>query len=84
MTDTSLRVRLSEERHAAALEKELGDLAGFDLQRLDGHWDATVDGVLGDKLIVRVLNAVRAALGGEPSASAVVFLDGREYEVQAQ
>ncbi|HST14716.1 MAG TPA: hypothetical protein VLJ44_07700 [Gaiellaceae bacterium] len=83
MTDTSLRVRLSEERHAAALEKELGDLAGFDLQRLDGHWDATVDGVLGDKL-VRVLNAVRAALGGEPSASALVFLDGREYEVGAQ
>ena len=84
MTDTSLRVRLSEEHHAAALSKELGDLAGFDLQRLDGHWDATVDGVLADKLIVRVLNAVRTALGGEPSASALVFLDGREYEVQAQ
>ena len=83
MTETSLRVRLSEERHADALEKELGDLVGFDLQRLDDHWDATVDGVLGDKL-VRVLNAVRSALGGEPSASALVFLDGREYEVEAQ
>jgi hypothetical protein len=84
MTDTSLRVRLSEERHAAALAKELGDLTGFDLQRRDGHWDATVDGVLGDRMIVRVLNAVRTALDGEASASAVVFLDGREYEVQAQ
>ena len=84
MTDTSVRVRLSEERHATALAKELGELEGFGLQRINGHWDATVDGVLGDKIIVRVLNAVRAALGGEPSASALVFLDGREYEVQAQ
>ena len=84
MTDTPLRVRLSEERHATALAQELRDLEGFALQRVNGHWDATVAGVLGDKIIVRVLNAVRTALDGEPSASALVFLDGREYEVQAQ
>ena len=84
MTDKSLRVRLSDERHAAALASELDDLAELDLQRLDDHWDVTVGGVLGDRLLVRVLNAVNAALGGEPTATARVFLDGREYEVQAQ
>jgi|tagenome__1003787_1003787.scaffolds.fasta_scaffold15792458_1 hypothetical protein len=84
MNDKELRVRLSEERHAAALATELSDLDGLDLQRRDGHWDITVEGVVGDRLIVRVLNAVTAALGGEPTATARVFLDGREYEVQAQ
>jgi len=84
MPDKSLRVRLNEEHHAAALARELSDLEELDLRRLDGHWDVTVGGVVGDRLIVRVLNAVRVALGGEPAASARVFLDGREYEVQAQ
>lgn len=41
-------------------------------------------GALGDKLIVRVLNAVSTALHGEPTATALVFLDGREYQIQAQ
>ena len=84
MTGRSLRVRLNEEQHAAALARELGDLGGVDLQRLDGHWDVTVDGALGDKLVVRVLNAVRDALRGEPTATALVFLDGREYQIEAQ
>ena len=80
--DTSLRVRLSDERHAVALAQALNDLAGLELEQLDGHCDVTVGGVLGDRLIVRVLNAVRASLGGEPVATALVFLDGREYRVE--
>jgi hypothetical protein len=84
MTDKSLRVRLNEERHAAALARELSDLGGVDLQRLDGHWDVTVGDIVGDGLIVRVLNAVSSALNGEPTATALVFLDGREYQIQAQ
>jgi len=77
-----LRIRLSEERHARALERELGDLDGLDRHRLDGHWEVTIDGRLGAKVMVRVLNAVSSVLSGEVAESAVVFLDGREYQLR--
>jgi hypothetical protein len=76
-----LRVRLSEERHAVVLARELDDVEGLDVQRRDGNWEVTVDGSRGDRLIVRVLNAVSAALAGEPTATALVLLDGREYRL---
>jgi hypothetical protein len=79
-----LRVRLIDEHHAAALAHELGDLDGFELRPLDGIWEATVDGVLGDRVVVRVLNAVRRALAGDTTARAVVLLNGREYEVDGE
>ena len=79
-----LRVRLNEEHQAAALARELADLARFDLQQRGGTWEVTVRGVLGDKLVVGVLNAVSRALEGESAATARVFLNGREYEIQGE
>ena len=77
-----LRVRLNEEHHARALARELDDLSGFELARQDGTWEVTVSGLVGDKLVVRVLNAVSRVLNGETSATALVFLNGREYQIQ--
>ena len=79
-----LRIELSEERHARALEQELGEVGRLEPERRDGTWEFTVDGVVGDKLVVRVLNAVRSALAGDPTASARVSLDGREYQLQGE
>ncbi len=79
-----LRVRLNEERHATALAQELQDLARFDLERRDETWEITTGGALGDRGVVRVLNAVRRAHDGETAARAVVFLNGREYELSGE
>ena len=77
-----LRVRLSEERQAEAVARELRGLVPVDLHQSDETWEVTVRGVLGDKLVVRVLNAVRSALDGESTARARVLLNGREYELE--
>ena len=79
-----LRIRLSEERHARAVERELGKLAPLELEHRDGNWEVTVDGHLGDKLVVSVLNAVSSALAGDSAATAQVLLNGREYQLQGE
>jgi len=79
-----LRVRVTDERQAEALARELRDLVGFDLQQRDGTWEVTIDGAPGDKLVVRFLNAVRSALDGDSTATAVVLLNGREYQLDAK
>ena len=79
-----MRVRFGEERHATALARELADVAGLDLHRYDGVWEVSVDRPLGDRLVVRVLNAVSTVLAGEPSLTALVLLDGREYQIEGQ
>lgn len=79
-----LRIRLSEERHARALERELGEVTRFDLRRRAGAWEVTVNGDIGDRLVVRVLNAVSSALAGDSTATALVLLNGREYQLQGE
>jgi hypothetical protein len=37
-----------------------------------------------DAIVVQVLDAVRAALRGDPGASALVRLDGREYHMNGE
>ena len=39
---------------------------------------------LTNNLVARVLDAVRRSLAGEPSASALVTLDGHEYHLQGE
>lgn len=78
-----LRVRLAEARHAAALAQSLTGLDGLDIHCEAGNC-VSVDGVHGDRAVVAVLDAIRAALAGEPSASAHVLLDGREYHMQGE
>jgi len=79
-----LRIRLPAERHARALESELAAVAQLELEQRDGTWEVTVGGFLGDKLVVRVLNAVSNALAGDSTATAVVLLNGREYQLQGE
>lgn len=79
-----LRVRLSHERHATALAQELRDLARFKVERRDAIWEITIAGTLGDRAVVRVLNAVRLALDGESTATALVLMNGSEYVLQGE
>jgi len=79
-----LRVWLAEEEQALALARELAGIDGLELGREDGGWQVSVSDRGGDRLVVRVLDAVRRALAGQPEASATVLLDGREYQLEGE
>jgi hypothetical protein len=80
----SLIVRVADERRAIALAHELVGLTGLDLRPYDGGWEVAVDGATTDRLVVRVLDAVRQVLAGEPGVTAFVQLDGREYHMNGE
>jgi hypothetical protein len=79
-----LRVRLAEEGQALALAHELTGLDGLEVGREDGGWQVSISGRSDDRVLVHVLEAVRRALAGQPTASAKVLLDGREYQLQGE
>jgi hypothetical protein len=79
-----LRVRLNEEEQAHAVVRELAGVDGVALEPGGGAWEITVGDGTGDRLVVAVLDAVRRALTGQPAASALVLLDGREYRLQGE
>jgi len=73
---------VNEERHAVALARELIGVSDVDLQRELDKWVVVLRARQSDDLVGRVLDAVRRSLAGEPTASALVSLDGREYHLQ--
>jgi len=78
-----LQVRLAEEEQALALTRELAGIGGLEVGRENGGWQVSIgDG--GDRMVVHVLDAVRRALAGQPTASATILLDGREYQLQGE
>jgi hypothetical protein len=79
-----LIVRVADERRAIALAHELVGLTELDVRRNNGGWEVAVDGTDTDRLVVRVLDAVRQVLAGEPAATALVELDGREYHMNGE
>jgi hypothetical protein len=79
-----LKVRLNEEAQAHAVVRELVGVDGVALEPGGGAWEVTVGDGTGDRLVVAVLDAVRRALTGQPNASALVLLDGREYQLQGE
>jgi hypothetical protein len=79
-----LRVRLAEEEQALALARELTGIDGLEVEPEDGGWQVSVSDRGSDRVVVQVLDAVRRALAGQPSASARVLLDGREYQLQGE
>jgi hypothetical protein len=79
-----LRVRLAEEEQALALTRELAGIDGLEFGREDGGWQVSIADGGGDRVVVQVLDAVRRALTGQPTASATVLLDGREYQLQGE
>jgi hypothetical protein len=81
---TPLVVTLASEHHAAVVAGELGALGAVDLKRDGASWHVSVRRVPSDAIVVQVLDAVRAALRGDPGASALVRLDGREYHMNGE
>jgi hypothetical protein len=77
-----LRISVDEERHAVALAQELIGFSDIDLHPERDRWVVSLKAVPSNNLVVRVLDAVRRSLAGEPTALALVTLDGHEYHMQ--
>jgi len=79
-----VRIRVDDERHAVALTQELFGIAGLEVQQDRDAWEVRLANVDGDRVVVQVLDAVRRALAGDPEATALVKLDGREYRMRGE
>ena len=75
-----LRVRVAEERQAIALAQELIGIVRLDVYPENGAWEVALECGKTE----RVLDAVRRTLAGEPTASALVLLDGRGPHMQGE
>ena len=79
-----LRIRVGEERHAAALADELAGLAPIEVGRTSDAWEVSIDGLQTSTLVVSTLEAIRRTLSGQPSATAEVVLDGDTYRIDGE
>ena len=79
-----LRVRFEEEGHAAACVQQLGGVSGVHVQVDGASWEVNIEGANTEQFVVRLLEAVRQALAGDPTAFALVTLDGREYHLYGE
>jgi hypothetical protein len=83
-----LRISFDEERHAVALAQQLNGVSDVDLHAERDRWVVSLrarhTNNLTNNLVVRVLEAVRRSLTGEPTATALVTLDGHEYHLQGE
>jgi hypothetical protein len=79
-----LRVRVAEERQAIALAQELIGIVRLDVYPENGAWEVALECGKTDRVLVRVLDAVRRTLAGEPTASALVLLDGRGPHMEGE
>ena len=79
-----VRITVDEERQAVALAQELIGVSDVDLQPERDRWVVFLKTRHTDNLVVRVLDAVRRSLDGEPTASALVTLDGHDYHMQGE
>jgi hypothetical protein len=77
-----LRISVDEERQAVALAQELIGVSAVDLHPEHDRWVVSLRGRHSNNFIVRVLDAVRRSLAGEPAASALVTLGGQEYHME--
>jgi hypothetical protein len=79
-----VRITVDEEWQAVALAQELIGVSDVDLQPERDRWVVSLKTRHTDNLVVRVLDAVRRSLDGEPTASALVTLDGHDYHMQGE
>ncbi|MGB2952664.1 MAG: STAS domain-containing protein [Gaiellaceae bacterium] len=77
-----LRITVDEERQAVALAQELIGVSDVDPHPERDRWVVSLTAGHTDNFVVRVLDAVRQSLAGEPTASALVTVDGHEYHMQ--
>jgi hypothetical protein len=78
-----LRVTLDQQQLADALVLELSG-TNVSLHAESGSWIVSIDGATTDQLVLHALNAIRDTLARQPSASALVELDGREYVMRGE
>jgi hypothetical protein len=78
------RITVDEERHAIALARVSTASRRSTFYRERGKWVVSLKTRRTDNLVVRVLDAVRRSLAGEPLVSARVTLDGHEYHMQGE
>ena len=76
-------VTLDRQQLAEALAEQLSE-NDVSIHADNGHWIVSINGAKADHLVVRVLDATRATLAAEPSASALIELDGREYVMRGE
>jgi anti-anti-sigma factor len=77
-----LRITVDEERQAVALAQELIGVSEVDLHPKGDRWVVSLNAGHTDNLVARVLDVVRRSLAGEPTASALVTIDGHEHHMQ--
>jgi hypothetical protein len=69
------RVTLDQQRLTDALVRELSG-NNISVHAENGSWIVSIDGATTDQLVLHALNAIRDTLARQPSASALVELDG--------
>lgn len=79
-----LRIRVDREVHAIALGRDLAPLGTVDLQPYGLQWELSLHGPKTDRVVNRVLEAVRRTLEGKTSDVAEIILDGRTYHMQGE
>jgi anti-sigma B factor antagonist len=79
-----VRITVDEERRAVALARDLIGVSEVDLQPERGRWVLSLSARHTGNLVVRVLESVRRSLAGDPTASALISLDGREYHMHGE
>jgi anti-sigma B factor antagonist len=80
---SGVRITVDNERHGVALAQELSGVSDVVLEPERGKWVVSLKAGHGQThLVVRVLDAVRRTLVGESTASALVTVDGHEYQMQ--
>ena len=79
-----LRIRIDQEVYAIALGRDLASLGTVDIQPHGLQWELRLHGPKTDRVVNRVLEAVRITLAGKTSDVAEIVLDGRTYHMQGE
>jgi MoxR-like ATPase len=77
------QVTLDQQPLAEALAAELSE-TDVSVHADNGNWIVSINEAKADRLVVRVLDATRATLAAQPTASAHIQLDGREYVMRGE
>ena len=78
------KIRLADECHAAGLARELAAIEGIRVDQNGDRREVVIGGAITDRVVSGVLDGLRRTLAGKPTATAWVFLDGREYQFEAE
>jgi hypothetical protein len=77
----TIRIRVGQRGRASALADELAEYAQVDLRPRGEEWEVGLAAAKTDRLVAFALEAVQRSLDGDPSSTAQVLMDGREYRM---